>query len=221
MLRNKKIYVMPIVGFLFMILITAIILKLPVCHKDKLDWMDSFFESASMVTATGSSVVDISQKFTWFGQFVLLLAMEIGAIGFMVFFSLLFMVKKKKVKLSDTLFLGNETNTNHYPSVKEKAKKVIRYTLVIEGFGAWLLAFRFVPMYGVKQGLWYSIFHSISAFCNVGCDLLGADGFSFFKNDIYLNLVLVLLMFLGSLRVFCFGRFGSMVLYRKTKQNPD
>ena len=221
MLKNKKIYRMPIIGFLGMILITACILKLPICHKDNLSIIDALFESTSMVTATGSTVVDISQKFTWFGQFVLLLAMEIGAIGFMVFFSLLFMVSKKKIKLSDTLFLGNEINTNHYPSIQGKAKKIIRYTCIIEFFGAWLLAFRFVPMYGVRQGLWYSIFHSISAFCNVGCDLLGADGFLRFGNDIYINFVLILLMFLGSLRLFCFRRFGSMVLYRKTKQNSN
>lgn len=202
MLRNKKIYMMPIIGFLLMILLTTLILKLPICHKSELTSIDALFEAASMVTATGSNVVDVPQKFTWFGQFIMLLAMEIGAIGFMVFFSLLFMVSKKKIRLSDTIFLGNEINTNNYTSIKAKAKKIIRYTLVIEFFGAWLLAFRFVPMYGVRQGLWYSMFHAVSAFCNVGCDCLGANGFLAFRNDWYVNIVFVVLMFLGSLGFF-------------------
>lgn len=202
MLKNKKIYGMPIVGFLLMILVTALILELPICHKTNLSLIDAIFESASMVTATGSTVVDISQEFTFVGQLVMLIAMEIGAIGFMIFFSLLFMISKKKLKLSDTIFLENEMNISHFPSVKDKAKKITRYTLVIELFGAWLLAFRLVPMYGFGQGLWQSIFHSVSAFCNVGCDVFGMNSLLAFQDDVYVNVIFMVLMFLGSLGFF-------------------
>ena len=201
MLRNKKIYVMPIVGFLLLILIITILLKLPICNKTSLSYIDAIFEATSNVTATGSNVTDVSEQFTFLGQLVILFAMEIGAIGFMLFFSLLFLTSKKKMKLSDALFLSNEINTENYTAIKDKAKKITKYTLVIEFLGSWLLAFRFVPMYGLKTGLWYSIFHSISAFCNVGSDLFGNSLVSF-RNDIYINCIFIILMFLGSLGFF-------------------
>ncbi len=128
--------------------------------------------------------------------------MQVGAIGFMLFFSVMFMISKKKLRLSDTIFLGNEINTNNYMSIKNRAKKITRYTLLIEFLGAWLLAFRFVPMFGFKNGLWYSVFHSISAFCNVGSDLLGSNSLAIFRQDIYVNIIFVILMFCGSLGFF-------------------
>ena len=202
MLKNKKIYVIPIFGFLAMIVITAILLKIPVCNNAKISIMDAFFEATSMITATGSTVVDFSKQFTFLGQLVCLLAMQIGAIGFMLFFSLIFLVSKEKMKLSDSLFLSNEVSTSNFSSVKKKAKRIIRYTFVIEFFGAWLLAFRFVPIYGMAKGLWMSVFHSVSAFCNVGADIIGASSFAGFRGDVYLNIVLIILMFLGSLGYF-------------------
>ena len=202
MFKHKKIYILPIVGFLGMILITAMLLKLPICNHKAISSMDALFEASSAVTATGSSVKDLSTQFTFWGQLILLISMQIGAVGFMMFFSLLFMVSKKKMKLSNTLFLSNEMNTSNYTTIKSKAKKIMQYTIVIEAIGTWFLAFRLIPVYGVKNGLWYSIFHSVSAFCNVGLDVIGTDSFAMFKEDIYINCVLIGLMFLGSLGFF-------------------
>lgn len=202
MLRKKKIYTIPIIAFLVIICVITLLLKLPICNKRSISYIDALFEAASNVTATGSNVVDISQQFTFVGQLVLLFAMQIGAIGFMLFFSIMFAISKKKLKLSDTIFLGNEINTNNYVSIKSKAKKITAYTICVEFFGAWFLALRFVPLYGIKKGLWYSAFHAVSAFCNVGSDLLGNNSFMQFQNDIYLNIVLILLMFMGSLGFF-------------------
>ncbi len=202
MLKNKKIYVIPIFGFLAMILVTTLLLKLPMCNQQNISYIDAFFEAASMITATGSNVVILPEQFTLMGQFVCLVAMQIGAIGFMLFFSLIFMMSKEKMRLSDSLFLSNEVSTTDFPSVKQKAKKIIRYTFAIEFFGAWLLAFKFVPLYGMGKGLWVSLFHSVSAFCNVGADIIGTDSLAMFRNDIYVNIVFILLMFLGSLGYF-------------------
>ena len=80
---------MPIIGFLLMIIVTALLLKLPICHKGQLNWIDAFFEAASVVSATGSNVVEVAEKFTWVGQLVMMVAMEVGAVGFMMFFSVL------------------------------------------------------------------------------------------------------------------------------------
>ena len=202
MSKQKKVYKMPILGFLLIIAITTALLRLSICNKMPIQTIDTLFEAASAVTATGSSVKDLSQQFTFWGQLILLLAMEIGAVGFMMFFSVLFLMSKRKMKLSNTLFLSNEINTSNYAILKSKAIKIIQYTLLIEAFGAYFLSFRFVPLLGVKQGVWYSIFHAVSAFCNVGLDLFGNESLSMFADDLYTNCVFMVLMFLGSLGFF-------------------
>ena len=202
MFKHKKIYVIPIIGFFMMILIISFLLKSELTNNNQITYIDALYESTSMITATGSTVINISEQFNTLGEFIVLIAMEIGAIGFMSFFSIMFMISKKKLKLSDTIFLSNEVNSNNYKTLKEKAKKITRYTIIIEFFGAWLLAFRFVPMYGIKLGLWYSIFHSVSAFCNVGAGLFGNNSLTQFNNDTYVNMVFIVLMFLGSLGYF-------------------
>lgn len=202
MLKHKKIYIMPMVGFLAMILVTTLCLQLPTCNQEQLSSIDALFEATSAVTATGSSVKDLSQQFTFWGQLVLLIAMEIGAVGFMMFFSVLFMITKKKIKLSNTLFLSNEVSTNNYRTIQAKTKKILQYTIIIELMGTWFLLFRFIPIYGLKQGIWYSIFHAVSAFCNAGLDIVGSESLILFQDDIYVNCVFFILMFLGSLGFF-------------------
>lgn len=215
MFKHKKIYMMPIIGFLAMILITTLLLKLPICNKTQITNIDALFEATSAVTATGSSVKDLDQQFTFWGQLILLIAMQIGAVGFIIFFSLLFMISKRKLKLSDSIFLSNEINTNNYMSIKNKAKKIVQYTLVIEGMGAFLLAFAWIPRYGFGKGLWYSVFHSVSAFCNVGLDVFGSESLCAFQEDIYINCVLIGLMFLGSLGFFVLENLVEWITTRK------
>ena len=202
MFKQKKIYIVPIIGFLLTIFIISIIFELPFCRTKEIKFIDLLYEATSLVTATGSNVVNISKNFTFVGQLVMLFAMQVGAIGFMIFFSILFTVSKKKLKLSDAIFLSNEINTNNYTTIRFQAKRITRYTIIIEILGTWLLAFRFIPMFGLKTGIWYSIFHSVSAFCNVGADIVENTGFSVFRNDLYINIVFIILMFLGSLGFF-------------------
>ena len=77
MLKNKKIYVIPIFGFLAMILVTTLLLKFPICNQQNISYIDAFFEAASMITATGSNVVTLSDQFTFLGQLVCLVAMQV------------------------------------------------------------------------------------------------------------------------------------------------
>ena len=228
MLKQKKIYIVPILGFLITILITALVFELPLCRNKELTYIDALYESTSLVTATGSNVVNISTDFTFFGQLIMLFAMQIGAIGFMIFFSILFTVSKKKLRLSDAMFLSNEINTNNYTTVKFEAKRITKYTIIIEILGAWLLSFKFIPTFGFKTGIWYSIFHSVSAFCNVGAEIVKDNGFYNFRNDLYINIVFILLMFFGSLGFFvledivhwfCYGKKNKISVQSKLVLN--
>ena len=224
MFKHKKIYIVPILGFLLTILITAIIFELPFCRTKPISYIDSLYEATSLITATGSNVVNISENFTILGQLVMLFAMQIGAIGFMLFFSIVFLFSKKKLKLSDAIFLTNEINTSNYSTVRFQAKRITRYTIIIEVLGAWLLSFKFVPLFGIKKGIWYSIFHSVSAFCNVGAEIVRDTGFLIFRNDIYINIVFIFLMFFGSVGFFvledvvnwfCYGKKNKITIQSK------
>lgn len=224
MLKNKKIYLFTTMFFLIMILIGAGLLKLPICSQIEINCIDAIFESTSGVSTTGTTVFDISKEFTFWGQLVMLILTQIGSIGFMTFFYFCFMINKKKMKLSNTMIIANETNVSNYQMIKTTIKKIIQYTFVIEFFGAWLLSFRLIPMYGFLKGIWYSLFHSVSAYCNAGFDLLGNNSFLSMRGDIYFNSVIIVLMILGSLgffvlqeltQWFCTGKKKKMSLQSK------
>ncbi len=202
MLKNKDIYIIPFLGFLAIILGGFLILMLPFCNNGNVSIFDAFFTSTSATCVNGLVTVDLSQEYTFLGQIVIAIITEIGAIGFVTFISFILNLKRKKMALSETLLLSSALNDNNYSKLRLRLKEVIKYTLVIELIGSIFLSIAFVPMYGVKQGVWYSIFHSITAFCNAGFDLFGTSGFTIFTDNIYINVVFIILMFLGSVGFF-------------------
>jgi trk system potassium uptake protein TrkH len=202
MLKNKDIYIIPFLGFLAIILTGWVILMLPFCNNGSITIFDAFFTSTSATCVNGLVTVDLSQEYTFLGQIVIAIITEIGAIGFVTFISFILNLKRKKMALSETLLLSSALNDNNYSKLRLRLKEVIKYTLVIELIGSIFLSIAFVPMYGVKQGVWYSIFHSITAFCNAGFDLFGTSGFTIFTDNIYINVVFIILMFLGSVGFF-------------------
>ena len=202
MLKNKNIYLIPFLGFMVIILIGWIVLMLPFCNNGKISIFDSFFTSCSATCVNGLSTVNISQDYTFIGQIVIALIIEIGAIGFTTFVSFILSMRKKRLKLSETLMLSNALNECNYNKLKQRLKEVLEYTLVIELIGSIFLSIRFIPLFGIKNGIWCSIFHSISAFCNAGFDLFGKDGFTVFANDVYINIVIMILMILGGVGFF-------------------
>lgn len=202
MLKNKRIYIIPVLGFLILILFTSFLLVLPISSSKNVDWFNALFISTSAVSTTGFTTLNIAENFTILGQFFLIVSTQIGSLGFMIFFAFILSIRNKKIKLSDTLILSNEINFNNHSKVKERAFKIIKYTLLIDFFGAMLLAIAFIPEYGVLKGLWYGIFHSISAFCNAGFDLLGNSSLIKYKSDLYFNIVTIGIMLCGGLGYF-------------------
>ena len=175
---------------------------LPFCNNGNISIFDAFFTSTSATCVNGLVTVDLSQEYTFLGQIVIAIITEIGAIGFVTFISFILNLKKRKMALSETLLLSSALNDNNYSKLRLRLKEVIKYTLVIELIGSIFLSIAFVPMYGIKQGIWYSIFHSITAFCNAGFDLFGTSSFTIFTDNIYINVVFIILMFLGSVGFF-------------------
>ena len=202
MLKDKNIYVIPCLGFLSVILVGWIVLMLPTCNNGNITPFDALFTAVSATCVNGLTTVNLSTEYSFLGQLAIAIITEIGAIGFVTFISFILSFKKKRMSLSETLLLSSALNDNHYGKLKQRLKEVIKYTIVIQIIGAILLAVDFIPRFGIKNGIWYSIFHSITAFCNAGFDIIGDTSLEIFAKNIYVNIVFIILMFLGSIGYF-------------------
>lgn len=197
---KKKTYLIPIIGFLSIILIGSILLYLPISNRVGLSYKDCLFLSTSGVSTTGLTKGPLVEQFTFFGQVILALLMELGAMGFLIFVSYFWSMKHKKMRMSDIMVINDNISGDDYSNIKKHSIFICSYMLRVQIVGFILLVFNFLPQFGIR-GIWYSIFHTISAFSNTGMDLFGAQSMTMFAGDTYVQIITILLMFLGSLGI--------------------
>ncbi|MBQ2308293.1 MAG: Trk family potassium uptake protein [Clostridia bacterium] len=192
-------------GFALLILVGTIILCLPISSSDGrfTSPIDAAFTAVSASCVTGLITLDTATHWNTFGQIVILVMIQIGGIGFMTTAVLLSLIFKKAMTPKDRMLVANSYNLNSYDSISELVKRIIVGTLSIEGAGAALLAIRFIPDFGVAEGIYKSIFHSVSAFCNAGFDIIGTEpditSLSHYATDPLVNITLALLIILGGI----------------------
>jgi trk system potassium uptake protein len=162
-------------GFAFIILLGSLLLALPIASKDggSLRYVDALFTATSATCVTGLVVKDTYTQFTLFGQAVIIMLIQVGGLGFISMTIFFLMVAGKKVNLKERSLLMEANNTFHIGGAVKFAKRVLIGTAFFEMTGAFLLCLRFIPRFGPAKGVWFGIFHAISAFCNAGFDLLG------------------------------------------------
>ena len=196
----KPIQVIPL-GFLAVILCGTILLMLPVStYSGSLSFFDAFFEAVSATCVTGLIVVDTATTFTFFGQLVLLVMIQLGGVGFMSVATFIFVTMGKKISLKERMTISESLGESHLQGVIQIALNVLKVTFSVELCGALLLMTRFIPLFGFWKGLWMSIFTSISAFCNAGFDLMGNyTSLTAFVSDPIVNLAVCLLIIIGGL----------------------
>ncbi|MFA5675634.1 MAG: potassium transporter TrkG [Christensenellales bacterium] len=194
-----------IFGFLSLILLGTVLLSLPISAKPgrQLGFLDNLFTSTSAVCITGLSVADIGLTFSLFGQIVILFLIQAGGLGVMTVMSLVFVLLGKRITLSERMIIKEALNEFNLSGVVRMVLRIIKYTVFFELAGAAVLAIRFVPLLGLK-GVFYSVFHSVSAFCNAGFDLMGPvsgefSGLSMFASDPVVIFTLSALIILGGL----------------------
>ena len=180
-------------------------MMLPIASRsgESAGFLNALFTSTSSTCVTGLVVVDTYTNWTLFGQIVILVLIQIGGLGFItigVFFSI-FM--KRRIGLKERNLIQESMNTLQIGGTVRLVRKIVFYTLMIEGTGALLLMIRFVPQFGAAEGIWYGIFHSISAFCNAGFDLMGRfepySSLCLYHDDLLVNLVIMALIIIGGI----------------------
>lgn len=189
-----------VLGFAALIFIGATLLNLPMASASgkSIGFIDGLFTSASAVCVTGLVVVNTAAHWSIFGKVVILILIQIGGLGFMTMATLVSLLIGKKITLKDRLIMQEELNQFTLSGLVKLTRYIIIATFVIETIGAVLLSFKFIPEYGVGKGVWFSVFHSISAYCNAGFDIIGNSMESFVTSPI-VNFTVSLLVIIGGL----------------------
>lgn len=161
--------------FLALISIGTLLLSFPIAHNsgEFFPVVKSFFTATSAVCVTGLSIADTLTEFTFFGQLVILILIQLGGLGLMTIATLLFIIAGKRITLKERLILQEAYSQTDLSGLVRLTLKIAQYAFALEGIGAVILTICFIPEFGFFGGLWKGIFHSISAFCNAGFDILG------------------------------------------------
>ena len=195
------------VGFLLLILIGSLLLMLPVSSRNgtSTPFLTALFTSASASCVTGLILVDTYSHWSLFGQLVLISLIQIGGLGFITLGTAVSLVLRKKIGLKQRGWIRESFNVLDIGGIVLMLKRVLKGTVFFEGVGALLLFLRFYPRMGFVRGVYYGVFHSISAFCNAGFDLMGRYGSSSFTgyyDDPLVTFTLCALILIGGIGFF-------------------
>ena len=193
-------------GFLFIILLGAAILSLPISSQSGqgTNFVDSLFTATSAVCVTGLVVFDTATHWSLFGKVVIISLIQIGGLGFMTIATMISLIRGKKINLKERLLIQESLNQIDLSGIVSLTRKIILMVLAIECIGGILLSISFIPKFGIITGLAYGFFHSISAFCNAGFDLMGSISGEFssltsFYDNSFIMITVSLLIILGGL----------------------
>ncbi|MGX7204410.1 TrkH family potassium uptake protein [Enterococcus pingfangensis] len=203
-------------GFAVVILFGGLLLTLPIFTQSgkATPFIDALFTAASATCVTGLTTLTTSEQWNMGGQWVILSLIEVGGLGFMMMPFIFFAFMKKKVGLLTRIILQESLNLDTLSGVMRLMFYILRFALGFQLVGTLLLAIDFIPSYGISKGLWYALFHSVSAFCNAGFDLFG-DSLVGFQNNAYVLLVISGLIIAGGLG---FIVWRDLLNFRKTRR---
>ncbi|MDO4534982.1 MAG: TrkH family potassium uptake protein [Clostridium perfringens] len=210
------------IGFLSLIIIGGIILSLPISSASGqgTDILDSFFTSTSAVCVTGLVTLDTATHWNYFGKTVIIILIQIGGLGFMSFTTLFALILKKKITLRERLVMQEAMNTFGIQGLVRLMRYILIFTFSIEIIGAALYATQFIPQFGVLKGGYYSLFASISAFCNAGFDLMGNfSSITSYATNVTILLNTSALIIIGGLGFSVWSELYNFKNYKKLSVN--
>lgn len=186
---------------LLVILSGFLLLSLPISQlpTSQASISDHLFTAVSLVCVTGLSTQAVINTYNTFGQIICIILMQLGGLGLMSLIGFIIFKAGKQISLVDKLALQESLNREDASNFKHFLSTIFRYTFIIEGIGALLFCFRFIPMMGFKKGVFTSIFMAVSAFCNAGFDNLGTSSLQLYADDPLVNLTVAMLIILGGI----------------------
>jgi trk system potassium uptake protein TrkH len=204
-------------SFLSIILAGTVLLSLPVSSRagTGIGFLNALFTATSATCVTGLVIADTLNTWSVFGQVIILILIQIGGLGTITLVTFFTVIVGKKIGLKGRLLAQESLGHYSFRDILKLIKKIVIITFSVEFTGAVLLSFTFIPRYGAS-GIFNSIFHSVSAFCNAGFDIIGSfQSFTGFNNNPFLLLVIMLLIITGGLG---FIVWQDIMEYKKTKK---
>ena len=202
-LKNLKLSSTQIIvlGFLFAIIAGSLFLMLPFATSDgeHTDYLTALFTSTTSICVTGLVVEDTFSHWSFLGQFIILILIQIGGFGVITIYSGIMMMLKKTFTLSTRLLIQDYYNLDSIHGLIKFLKRVIKDTFIVEGIGAFLYSFFFIPRFGFFKGIWVSIFNAVSAFCNAGMDIIGSNSLMDYTTNIPVNIITMGLIVMGGI----------------------
>lgn len=186
-------------SFFAVILIGSFLLNLPMSQNRSVSFIDHLFVATSATCVTGLVPLTVVDEYTLIGQIIIIILIQIGGLGFLTLLNMIVVAFKRKLSYTNKIIMQEALNQNSMKDIARYIKRVIQYTFFFEFVGAIGLSFVFVPEFGLIKGLYYSLFHSISAFCNAGFDILGSQSLMHYQTDVWLNMVIAGLIIAGGL----------------------
>ncbi len=195
-------------GFLAVVFAGSLLLMLPFATKNgqTTDYVDALFVATSSTCVTGLVPFDTYTHWSLFGQLVILFMIQLGGIGFMTVITMATLFMRHKIGLQNRMLIMESAGTITLSGIGHLVKRIVGGTAVIETIGAAILATQFVPKFGIARGIYYSVFHAVSAFCNAGFDLMGylepGSSVILFNDNAVVLVTLSLLIIIGGIGFF-------------------
>ena len=194
-----------LLGFFFLILGGTLLLMLPCATSGPggAPFLDALFTATSATCVTGLVIHDTALYWAPFGQVVLLLLIQIGGMGVVTMAVAIFMFSGRKISLKQRWVMQESISAPQVGGIVRMTGFILKAALLLEGTGTLLLALRFCPQFGLGKGLWYALFHAVSAFCNAGFDLMGVkapfSSLTFYAGEPLINFPIMLLIIVGGI----------------------
>ncbi len=194
-----------LLGFGALILIGALLLSLPIASSNHqgVPFLNALFTSASAACVTGLVVYDTAIQWSVFGKIVILILIQIGGAGVVTMIILAMLVSGKQIGIFQRLTMQGAVSALHIGGIVKFTKFFLKVTLLMEAAGALLLFPFFAGQFGVLRGACYAVFHSVSAFCNAGFDLMGIrepySSLTAYTGAVWLNVIIMILIIIGGL----------------------
>ncbi|MBR2885577.1 MAG: potassium transporter KtrB [Clostridia bacterium] len=219
-MRKKSLSPIQIImgAFLLVILAGSLLLSLPVSSASgkAVGYIDALFTATTSTCVTGLVTLPTVTTWSFFGQLVILILIQIGGLGVITVLTGLMLLMKRKLGIGDRILIGESFNLNSLDGMVRLVKKVITITLIIEGIGALLYMSVFVPEFGLR-GIWISIFTSVSAFCNAGIDIIAENSLCSYALNPVINITTMLLIIFGGIGFIVLLDIGKMLKNKKRR----
>ncbi|RXJ81568.1 TrkH family potassium uptake protein [Arcobacter sp. F2176] len=197
-------------GYVLVIFFGALVLSLPICHKGSLSFIDSIFTATSATCVTGLIVTSTSENFTFLGEVIIMILIQIGGIGYMSLVIIFFLSLRQRLDIDEKRAMRQSLDLPNM-HVRRFLKKIFAVVLVIELAGAIVLTTQFLKKYDLLESIWYGIFHSVSAFNNAGFSLF-TNSLVGYQSDTISLVTICILVVLGGM-----GYFVLIEIYENRK----